>query len=62
MKTICLNQEEDTMIRHKCLLRYKSQLVHWATIRWPDEPVSKFNKMSKKQLYWLWYNKSKYNK
>ena len=47
-------------MRHKCLLRYKSQLIHWATIRWPNEPVSKFNKMSKKQLYWLWYNKSNY--
>ena len=48
------------MFRHKCLLRYKSQLIRWATIRWPDEPVSKFKKMSKQQLYWLWYNKSKY--
>ena len=35
------------MIRHKCLLRHKSQLVRWATIRWPNEPVSKFKKMLK---------------
>lgn len=48
------------MVRHKCLLSAKQDLIRWATIRWPDEPVSKFKKMTKKQLYWLWYNKSKY--
>lgn len=46
--------------RHKCLLRTKSQLIHWATVRWPDEDISHYEKMSKKQLYWLWYNESKY--
>ena len=48
------------MIRHKCLLSTKQDLIRWATNRWPDDDVNRFKKMTKKQLYWLWYNKSKY--
>ena len=43
----------------RCPHNFKWQLVEWAS-RYYKLPKAKFNKMSKKQLYWIWFNPDKY--
>ena len=34
----------------------KMQWVHWATNKWPNEPVNKFRQMHKKQLIAIYHS------
>jgi|21_taG_2_1085346.scaffolds.fasta_scaffold00989_6 hypothetical protein len=34
----------------------RQQWVDWASSRWPNQPVSKFNKMSVKQLIAIYHS------
>jgi len=43
------------MKQNKCPYKYKYQLVEWS-VEYFHSPKSHFTKMSKKQLYALWYN------
>ena len=44
-----------------CPYSLKWQLEKWAIARWPKTPKSKYAKMTKKQLYALYYKEARKN-